>query len=563
MKWFIYGIGIILTSLIFTILQYSGYTLGGIPTAIIFYFGVHFFPSRIIRHIEQKSSTHSENKQATEEISSSVGILSAENSNAFPMLNTPESVSDTQNKDRQSESLQAKNDKLFFISVGLFLILVQLIVIAVNTKTSTNPWNNSDFFSSETFLYDLLYTLPYFLGGIAGTAMIIWGCCKRPHAKREERKEYKGNVNSCQDSLKTVSNKKKTTSSYPIQRGKFNPKILITIGITLIVLQILAIVVNAQQGNNPWNLPHFTGENIFWYDLGYLILYLLCGIVGVVLVIYALPKKRLLVSCCVIAASVLSISILIYANTYANKYNQGKIFKISLTEAKNEALKKTITQYGYYSKPELWTDADRLREKYQALDTEVQSKYEAYQKAAQSTKKLADSAEFLSNGLRNLTSDAKYASDAGAQRMIRDASARYEETMGKLRVSMLDTARAYRDYKSVYEKYTAAKDDYDSYMKQQKAEYDAWKSTIGSEDEIQADLKAATERLDELKYEWTVLDDPIADRSERAQQILKKYKGTGQGADDIRVLIDQQKVAIELLEEELSYARSFSTEAQP
>lgn len=90
---------------------------------------------------------------------------------------------------------------------------------------------------------------------------------------------------------------------------------LAVVGAILVALQVIAIFTSARAGGCPWQQPYFMGGRAFWHGLLSLLSFVWVGIAGTVLIIIALPRKRMLAAGCVAAAAVLVVGAMAYIGT--------------------------------------------------------------------------------------------------------------------------------------------------------------------------------------------------------------------------------------------------------
>lgn len=94
------------------------------------------------------------------------------------------------------------------------------------------------------------------------------------------------------------------------------------VGGVLLAFQVIAIVSSSTFGGCPWQQPYFMGGRAFWAGLLSLLAFVWPGLLGVLLVILSLPKKRMLVSAGVAAACVLVVAFMAYSGTVQAKAEQ-------------------------------------------------------------------------------------------------------------------------------------------------------------------------------------------------------------------------------------------------
>jgi hypothetical protein len=128
-------------------------------------------------------------------------------------------------------------------------------------------------------------------------------------------------------------------AAVPSRRARW---LLVIIGGVLLAFQAISIIVGARFGGCPWQEPYFMGGQAFWRDLLRLVYYLPAGIIGVVLVILALPKKQIVVAGCLAAACVMTVGAMAYTGTMEAEREQTAIAQ-AIASAKYVASSKEDT----------------------------------------------------------------------------------------------------------------------------------------------------------------------------------------------------------------------------
>lgn len=217
---------------------------------------------------------------------------------------------------------------------------------------------------------------------------------------------------------------------------------------------------------------------------------------------------------------------------------------------------------GYYSRPELWTDAQKYTD-------ETNATYERLKHLEGGLQTRSKEIEGMGNALQYLQYRLEIAAKTGDDALIENARQRYDQMYEKYKIARMDYARNYGEYSRAYSGYQTAWNAQNTYMTGQKSAEQQWRSTIRDPETVQAELAAiegqiaAQRETDRAKrqaeYEAAQKAKPWYEKlagyiGEISDTTLPTYSAQGASAGpaspELKALVEKQK----MLQEEYEWA---------
>ena len=164
---------------------------------------------------------------------------------------------------------------------------------------------------------------------------------------------------------------------------------------------------------------------------------------------------------------------------------------------------------GYYSRPELWADAQKYTD-------ETNATYERLKHLEGGLQTRSKEIEGMGNALQYLQYRLEIATKTGDDALIENARQRYDQMYEKYKIARMDYARNYGEYSRAYSGYQTAWNTQNTYMTGQKSAEQQWRSTIRDPETVKADIAAIEEQIKAQKTADTVA------------QVMAKYGGDQQ-----------------------------------
>ena len=212
---------------------------------------------------------------------------------------------------------------------------------------------------------------------------------------------------------------------------------------------------------------------------------------------------------------------------------------------------------GYYSRPDLWTDAQKHQD-------DVEASYLRLKHLEGGLQTQTKNIEGMTNSLRFLQRRFQLAEKAGDTAQMESIKLHYDEVYSQLRRADLAYAKSYRDYKQAYSGYETAWNAQNTYMTAQEEAEKQWRSTIRDSATVGAELQQVQEQLRKLTQQDST-GRILTGLGNWAQNVLASSSGfavpgqeyTPQNAKQIAELEAREK----LLKEEYQWGLQFEDEA--
>ena len=216
---------------------------------------------------------------------------------------------------------------------------------------------------------------------------------------------------------------------------------------------------------------------------------------------------------------------------------------------------------GYYSRPDLWVDAQKYTD-------EADATYLRLKHLEGGLQTRSKEIEGMGNALKYLQYRLEIAAKTGDDALIENARQRYDQMYEKYKIARMDYARNYGEYSRAYSGYQTAWNAQNDYVTSQKEAEKQWRSTIRDPETVRSELAAiegqiaAQRETDRAKrqaeYEAAQKEKPWYEKlagylGEAQDTTLPTY--TNQGANvggnspELQALLEQQK----LLQEEYEW----------
>ena len=217
---------------------------------------------------------------------------------------------------------------------------------------------------------------------------------------------------------------------------------------------------------------------------------------------------------------------------------------------------------GYYSRPDLWVDAQKYTD-------EADATYLRLKHLEGGLQTRSKEIEGMGNALKYLQYRLEIAAKTGDDALIENARQRYDQMYEKYKIARMDYARNYGEYSRAYSGYQTAWNAQNDYVTSQKEAEKQWRSTIRDPETVRSELAAiegqiaAQRETDRAKrqaeYEAAQKAKPWYEKlagylGEAQDTTLPTYSTQGASAGpaspELQALLEQQK----LLQEEYEWA---------
>lgn len=158
----------------------------------------------------------------------------------------------------------------------------------------------------------------------------------------------------------------------------------------------------------------------------------------------------------------------------------------------------------YYKRPEFNRDAERLAQEVDRIKPQFDQMQDNARKQRSAALELRTKAEAYKKKLDLL--DGRMTSDTGKQ-MYADLQQEYLGTYSKSQIAQFQSQRADTELEPIRREYERRSAAFDSYINQQQAEYDKWKSTIREPEIVRAEIDGVDAQLNKLTRQRTGLQN--------------------------------------------------------
>lgn len=217
---------------------------------------------------------------------------------------------------------------------------------------------------------------------------------------------------------------------------------------------------------------------------------------------------------------------------------------------------------GYYSRPDLWVDAQKYTD-------EADATYLRLKHLEGGLQTRSKEIEGMGNALKYLQYRLEIAAKTGDDALIENARQRYDQMYEKYKIARMDYARNYGEYSRAYSGYQTAWNAQNDYVTSQKEAEKQWRSTIRDPETVRSELAAIEGQIAAQRETDRAKRQAEYEAAQKAKPWYEKLAGylgeaqdttlptyTNQGANvggnspELQALLEQQK----LLQEEYEWA---------
>lgn len=217
---------------------------------------------------------------------------------------------------------------------------------------------------------------------------------------------------------------------------------------------------------------------------------------------------------------------------------------------------------GYYSRPDLWVDAQKYAD-------EADATYLRLKHLEGGLQTRSKEIEGMGNALKYLQYRLEIAAKTGDDALIENARQRYDQMYEKYKIARMDYARNYGEYSRAYSGYQTAWNAQNDYVTSQKSAEQQWRSTIRDPETVRSELAAIEGQIAAQRETDRAKRQAEYEAAQKAKPWYEKLAGylgeaqdttlptyTNQGANvggnspELQALLEQQK----LLQEEYEWA---------
>lgn len=241
-----------------------------------------------------------------------------------------------------------------------------------------------------------------------------------------------------------------------------------------------------------------------------------------------------------------------------SKHAQAKKEKQAAAQAKSTTHKSTIskaelpktetvktavklpgkTSGGFYSQPDLFSAAEEKKARMESARNTMNQKAQEFRLANNQVERISGSLKEQEDRIAKLSAAAS--SGARFAKSLYDVARKnYTDTYNKYETATAAAQKAAADYEPLYGLYAAAWEDYSSYITDQGAQYDAWRATIRSADDVAAEIDQLDKQIESTKKKLT------------AAQMRNQYAGQYDAAAGFPEWVNNEAGDIAAMEAEL------------
>lgn len=210
---------------------------------------------------------------------------------------------------------------------------------------------------------------------------------------------------------------------------------------------------------------------------------------------------------------------------------------------KTETVKTTVklpgkTSGGFYSQPDFFSAAEEKKAGVESARNTMNQKAQALRLANNEVERISGSLKEQEDRIAKLSTAAS--SGARFAKSLYDVARKnYTDTYNKYETATAAAQKAAADYEPTYGLYAAAVDDFNAYITDQGAQYDAWRATIRSEDDVAAEIDQLDKQIESTKKKLT------------AAQMRNQYAGQYDAAAGFPEWVNNEAGDIAAMEAEL------------
>lgn len=241
-----------------------------------------------------------------------------------------------------------------------------------------------------------------------------------------------------------------------------------------------------------------------------------------------------------------------------SKHAQAKKEKQAAAQAKSTTHKSTIskaelpktetvktavklpgkTSGGFYSQPDLFSAAEEKKARMESARNTMNQKAQEFRLANNQVERISSSLKEQEDRIAKLSAAAS--SGARFAKSLYDVARKnYTDTYNKYETATAAAQKAAADYEPTYGLYAAAVDDLNAYITDQGAQYDAWRATIRSADDVAAEIDQLDKQIESTKKKLT------------AAQMRNQYAGQYDAAAGFPEWVNNEAGDIAAMEAEL------------
>ena len=241
-----------------------------------------------------------------------------------------------------------------------------------------------------------------------------------------------------------------------------------------------------------------------------------------------------------------------------SKHAQAKEEKQAAAQAKSTTHKSTITKAempktetvkttaklpgktsgGFYSQPDFFLAAEEKKAGVESARNTMNQKAQALRLANNQVERISSSLKEQEDRIAKLSAAAS--SGARFAKSLYDVARKnYTDTYNKYETATAAAQKAAADYEPTYGLYAAAVDDFNAYITDQGAQYDAWRATIRSADDVAAEIDQLDKQIESTKKKLT------------AAQMRNQYAGQYDAAAGFPEWVNNEASDIAAMEAEL------------
>lgn len=210
---------------------------------------------------------------------------------------------------------------------------------------------------------------------------------------------------------------------------------------------------------------------------------------------------------------------------------------------KTETVKTTVklpgkTSGGFYSQPDFFSAAEEKKAGVESARNTMNQKAQALRLANNEVERISGSLKEQEDRIAKLSTAAS--SGARFAKSLYDVARKnYTDTYNKYETATAAAQKAAADYEPTYGLYAAAVDDFNAYITDQGAQYDAWRATIRSADDVAAEIDQLDKQIESTKKKLT------------AAQMRNQYAGQYDAAAGFPEWVNNEAGDIAAMEAEL------------
>jgi len=215
---------------------------------------------------------------------------------------------------------------------------------------------------------------------------------------------------------------------------------------------------------------------------------------------------------------------------------------------------RKTTSGGFYSQPELGADIERYESAFITAEAALKPKQAALEKANAEAERLYSEVTEKGAQLEKLYSFAGDGSDALATAIFERSRQDYLSLVNQFETAQAAVQTAAAEYEPAWNSYVRAAEQYNAYATGQKAEYNAWRSTIRKAGDIETEIAAIDAELKTIPSDFTNFMENLGASFAATSSGLPVQRKDNSENEARRAQLEADK---ELLQEELDWSNYF------